>query len=277
MNNPKRQLPPIGQRSDNLSKGKSDLISGALKFPLWWSLAWQETKQRYRRSILGPFWITISTGVMVAAMGPLYGALLGQNISTYLQHLAVSLIIWHFISSCINESGAVFIASEGFIKQISLPLSLYIYRMIARNLIIFAHNIIIVVVVLLFIPPSDSLGILLFPLGFFLVVGNLFWVALLLALCSARYRDVPQLVGNLVQVAFFLSPIIWKVDMLSSNRRFLAEFNPLYHLIEVIRAPILGDPIYPLSWILCCTFFLFGSVVTFFVFARLRPRVPYWL
>ena len=66
-------------------------------YGIWWGLAWQEIKQRYSRSVIGPFWITLSTGVLVAAMGPLYGVLLGQNVAGYIQHLAVSLIIWSFI------------------------------------------------------------------------------------------------------------------------------------------------------------------------------------
>ncbi|GAA5163761.1 ABC transporter permease [Viridibacterium curvum] len=227
--------------------------------------------------MLGPFWITISTAVMVGAMGPLYGVLLGQDVGSYLQHLAVSLIFWTFISASINESGSAFIAAEGFIKQIALPLTTYIFRLIARNLILLAHNFAIVVVVLLIFPPAHMQDIWLFPLGLLLVIGNLFWLSLLLALVSTRFRDVPQLVSNLVQVAFFLSPIIWKADMLSAKTRFVADFNPLFHFLEIIRAPLLGEPIYATSWIFAGTLLVAGSSISFLAFARLRARTPYWL
>jgi ABC-type polysaccharide/polyol phosphate export permease len=110
-----------------------------------------------------------------------------------------------------------------------------------------------------------------------LVLGNMFWIALLLAVLSARFRDIPQIVASVVQVAFFLSPIIWKADMLSQKNRFVADFNPLYHFIEVIRAPLLGQPIHAVSWIVTLSLLVLGSVGTFLVFARLRARVPYWL
>lgn len=107
----------------DLSKAQLDLLGGLARASLSWSLAWQDTRQRYRRSCLGPFWISASTGVMVGAMGPLYGALLGQNVSSYLQHLAIGLITWFFISALINEAGSAFVGAGGYTKQVVLPWS----------------------------------------------------------------------------------------------------------------------------------------------------------
>jgi ABC-type polysaccharide/polyol phosphate export permease len=263
--------------ASDLSKAQLDLLGGLAKAPLWWSLAWQDTKQRYRRSFLGPFWITVSTGVFVGAMGPLYGALLGQDVTTYLQHVAISFIIWTFISSSINESGTAFIGAEGYIKQIALPLSVHILRLLSKNVLMLAHNALIIVLVLIFLPPAHWGSLWLLPFGLLLVLGNLFWIALLLAVLSARFRDIPQIVASVVQVAFFLSPIIWKADMLGPKNRFVADFNPLYHFIEVIRAPLLGQPIHAVSWIVTASLLVLGSIAAFLIFARLRARVPYWL
>lgn len=263
--------------ASDLSKAQLDLLGGLARAPLWWSLAWQDIKQRYHRSFLGPFWITISTGVFVGAMGPLYGALLGQDVSTYLQHVAISFIIWTFISSIINESGTAFIGAEGFIKQIALPLSLHVFRLLAKNGLMLAHNALIIVLVLIFLPPAHWGNLWLLPFGLLLVLGNLFWIALLLAVLSARFRDIPQIVASVVQALFFLSPIIWKADMLGPHNRFVADFNPLYHFIEVIRAPLLGSPVHALNWLVTGGLMVGGSILAFVVFARLRARVPYWL
>lgn len=263
--------------ASNLQKAKLDLYGGLLRAPLFWSMAWQDTKQRYRRSFLGPFWITVSTGIMVGAMGPLYGALFGQDVSNYLQHLAISLIIWTFISSSINEAGAAFVGAEGYIKQVALPLSVYIFRLLAKNLVLLAHNALIVLIIFVFLPPEHWRDIWMFPFGLLLVLGNLFWMSLLLAVLSARFRDIPQLVTNLVQVAFFLSPILWKASMLGPKNKFMADINPLYHFMEVVRAPLLGQPIHAISWVVTVGLLVLGSVGAFLVFARFRARVPYWL
>jgi len=258
-------------------KAYSDLHRGFSMYGIWWGLAWQEIKQRYSRSVIGPFWITLSTGVMVAAMGPLYGSLLGQNVSSYIQHLAVSLIIWNFISGSINEAGGVFVGSEGYIKQIALPLSVYVFKLVSKNLLMLAHNSAVVLVVLCLLPPKNFELIWMMPIGLILVGANLLWLALLLGMVSARFRDIPQLVANIVQVAFFLSPIIWRAEMLPPSRRFLADFNPLFHLIEVVRAPLMGEPLRMISWTVVTGLLIVGSVTTFVVFARFRSRVPYWL
>lgn len=244
---------------------------------VWWGLAWQEIKQRYRRSVIGPFWISLSTAVMVSGMGPLYGILFGQAVSNYIQHLAISLIIWTFISATINEAGTVFVGAEGYIKQVNLPLSVYVLKLISRNLLMLAHNCIVMLVVLFLFPPDNFNSIWMAPFGLLLVVCNLCWLVLLLGMLSARYRDIPQLVSNIIQVALFLSPIIWSVEMLPPGRRYLADFNPLFHFIEVIRAPLLGKSIHSVSWLFVFAMMLGGSILTFFTFKKFRQRIPYWL
>jgi len=259
------------------SKAWKDVMGGLSMYPVWWGLAWLEIKQRYSRSVIGPFWITLSMAIMIGAMGPLYGALFGQKVSSYIQHLAVSLIMWNFISTCINEAGTVFIGAENYIKQVSLPLSVYVYKLIAKNFLILSHNAVIGVVVLLIVPPQNYQNIFLFPIGVILVIGNLCWFVLLVGMFSGRFRDLPQLVTNIMQVMFFLSPILWTADMLPDDKSYLAMLNPLYHLIEVVRSPLLGYAAPTLSWILCFGFLFAGGVGSFFIYARYRARIPYWI
>jgi lipopolysaccharide transport system permease protein len=263
--------------ASRLSKARTDLRNGFLKPSLWWALAWLDIKQRYRRSLIGPFWITASTAIMVSAMGPLYGTLLSQNFAAYLPYLAVSLILWSFISTPLNEAGSVFVGAEPYIRQVPLPLSVYIFRLLARNFLILLHNSAIILVVLLLFPPEHLDHLWLAPLGLCLVLGNLFWITLLLALGGSRFRDIPQLTSNIVQLTFFITPILWKSDMLGGRHRFLADFNPIFHFIEVIRAPLLGTPIRPESWLVAAGLLVVGSTMAILVFARLRARVPYWL
>ena len=121
-----------------------DIYEGTLGTHLWFHLSWMDIKQRYRRSTLGPFWITISTGIMLGAMGPVYAKLFNQPVGAYFQHLAISFIVWNLVSGQIIESCSAFISAEGLIKQIKLPLILHLNRMLSRNIIAFVHNIIII-------------------------------------------------------------------------------------------------------------------------------------
>jgi len=260
-----------------LQGARADLQAGLFKPSIWWGLAWLDIKQRYRRSLLGPFWITTSTGVLVAAMGPLYGRLLGQNTSSYLPYLAVSLILWSYISSPINEAGSAFVNAESYIRQIPLPLSIYVFRLLAKNALILAHNTAIILVVYLFIPPDGYGNLWLLPFGLLILTGNLLWLTFLLAVAGSRFRDIPQLVSNVVQLAFFVTPVLWKADMLDARARSFIDFNPLFHLLEIVREPLLGTPLNPTSWTVAIALLVTGSLATFAAFARLRSRIPYWL
>jgi ABC-type polysaccharide/polyol phosphate export permease len=266
-----------GIQIPRLEKASRDLISGLYKPSVWWALAWLDVKQRYRRSLIGPFWITASTGVLVGAMGPLYGALLGQDTASYLPYLATSLVLWSFISTPLNEAGTIFAGAETYIRQVPLPLSTYIFRSLARNALILLHNALVILVVLVILPPEHFDKLWLLPLGLLILIGNLFWLSLLLAIAGSRFRDVPQLVSNLVQLAFFLSPILWKPDMLQGRARSFVDFNPLYHMLEIVRAPLLGSTIRPISWIATIALLLAGSLVAILAFAKFRSRIPYWL
>jgi homopolymeric O-antigen transport system permease protein len=268
--------PRMKVADEKVTKALGDVRQAFLGPPIWFHLAWQEIKQRYRRSMIGPFWLTISTGVMVCAMGPLYSRLMSQPVGSYFQYLSVSLITWQFMSGCINESCTAFIGSERFIKQIRLPLTTYLLKMIARNLIIFAHNAAILIVVLLIFPPTDAVAMLLAPLGFALVVGNLLWISYVLAVICARFRDIPQIVASIVQILFFLTPIVWRVDPTDLSRP-VAELNPFYHLMEVLRAPLLGAYPATLSWAVSGIGALFGSFAALLLFGRFRSRIAYWL
>ncbi len=259
-----------------LSKALNDIASGFRRYKIWTMLGWQDVKQRYRRSVFGPWWLTISTGVMVAGMGPLYGRLFGQPRAGYVSFVAASLITWQLISTIISDSCQVFIAAEGHIKQTRLPLSIYVYRVIWRNLIIFGHNLAILVVVFILMPFSVNASTLLALAGLLLLLVNSVWIGLMFGILCARFRDIPQIITSLLQIAFFLTPIFWKPEMLGKHQ-WIAQINPLFHLMEVIRNPLLGKSAPLLSWGVVLSVTAIGSIASLRLFSRYRPRVAYWL
>lgn len=265
------------KKNNKYKNAIEDIVSGAKRNSLWVIFAWNDIKLRYIRSFLGPFWITISTALMVGLMGPLYGVLFGQPTIEYIVYLSVSLVIWTFISTSIIESSQIFIVSDTYIKQIALPFTFYIYRLIARNAIIFSHNSVLLIFAYFFAQNKASYAIFFLPIGIILVIGNLLWITTLLAILGARYRDVNQLVINMVQICFFLSPIMWRLDMLPESKQFLLLFNPLYHLVEIVRAPILGSFVHVYSYIFTLVLMILGMTLTISVFAKYRSRIAYWI
>ncbi len=254
----------------------TDLVDGIRSVHMWSTLGWQEVKQRYRRSTLGPLWLTISTGIMLSVMGPLYGALFGQDTRSYFLYLAVGFVAWQLISQMCSDGCMVFIGSEGFIKSVRLPLTIHVLRSIWKNIIIFFHNAIIAILVLLVFRPAIGWDIFLVPIALLLYALNGIWIGTVLGIVCARFRDIPQLVSNLVQISFFLTPVMWRPEMLG-QREWLVHFNPFYHFIDILRRPLIGEGVNPSSWIIALLVTVSGFLVMIPFFARYRPRVAYWI
>ncbi len=258
--------------------GWSDIQASLKGYELAAMFGWQDIRQRYRRSSLGPFWLTISMGVLIAALGFVFGTLFSSPMKEFLPFLTCGLILWTLITTILNEGCTGFTTVEAMIKQISLPLFTHILRLIWRNLIIFAHNLVIFPLVLLFFwVPMGPTALLAVP-GLILLVINLSWIALMLGVFCTRYRDVPQIVSNLLQVSFYLTPIIWMPQMVPRRSGLiLLNLNPFYHLVEIVRAPLLGGMPSLTNWAVAAALAVTGWTLTLFFYGRFRSRIAYWL
>jgi len=265
-----------GFNSVQFSKAVGDIRNGWERRDLWVTLGMHDIRQRYRRSVIGPFWITISMGIMVAALGLLYGKIFKIVLSEYLPYLASGFIVWGFISSLILDGAKAFITAEGVIRQLAAPLSIHAYKIIWTNLIIFAHNILIFVVVALWFDINPGWGVLLAIPALLLLILNGLWVAILLGLLSARFRDVPLIVGSVVQVMFFITPIIWKPSMLP-ERALLLDLNPFYHMVAILRDPLLGQAPHLTNWIAAVLVTLVGWGLALYFYTGYRWRLTYWV
>ena len=253
-----------------------DIRDGILLWPLWGRLGWNDILQRYRRSLLGPFWLTASMAIMVVSLGVLYANLFKTEIQDFMPFLCVGLLVWNYISSVIGEAGSLFTGSESYIKQIRLPYSLYVYRFVWSRIIIFAHNFVIYFGILLYFAIWPGAAILLAIPGFILVTLNVALGSISIGMASARFRDIPQLVGSVIQIAFFMTPVMWKPELLE-GRTYIVELNPFYHLIEVMRAPLLGKPFPVDSYIALGLITIVNLLVATMFFRRFRSRIAYWV
>jgi ABC-2 type transport system permease protein len=262
----------------------ADLTNGWRQRELWGHLGWQDIRQRYRRSVLGPVWITISMAVTAIALGILYAGLFGNDLSVQLPYILVGFIIWAFISGCISEGSEVFTANEGLIRHLPAPLSVHVYRLVWRQILFFAHNLIVYLVMFLVFPQHLHWSSLLAFPAFVLVAANGAWVALLLGIVTTRFRDLAPITQSVVQLLFFLTPIVWIYgDLLNSAnpsiaaRARLVEFNPLLHFMEILRAPMLGQPQHLRHWIVVLAITVVGWGLTMEAMRRYRARVSYWV
>ena len=253
-----------------------DLRTSGERVSLAWSLAWHDISSRYRGSILGPLWITLSMGLMVMGMGLVYSRLFGLTLHDYLPYVALGIVFFAAITGAITEGCDTFVQAAGMLSQTSLPMFTFVWRTIFRNLINLAHHLVIVVAVLAYFGFWRTANVPVALLGLALLVINAAWGSMLAAIASARFRDIPQIVQSVMQFAMFMTPVFWKSDKFGANHIFL-ELNPFYHTLQAVRAPLLGAAVAPHTYLILAVLAVEGWAVTFAVFAMTRRRIVHYL
>lgn len=255
----------------------ADVANAAGLWRLALTLGWFDIRLRYRGSMLGPFWLTLSTAVMVAALGVLYARLFNMELHDYLPFLALSLVLWGVLSTLIAEACTCFTQAEGMIRSMRMPYTLHAIRIVVRNLIVLAHNVVVIVAVYAWVDSWPGWA------AFGAIPGVLLWVVDGLAVClllgpiGARFRDIPPIVGSIVQIAFFVSPIIWKPELLQGPAARLLWLNPFYTLLEIVRAPLLGAMPNLHVWASALVYSAVLWMAAWFLFARVRNRLAFWV
>jgi ABC-type polysaccharide/polyol phosphate export permease len=244
----------------------------------WSTLAWNDIKLRYRRTTLGPLWITLGLSATVLSVGILYGVLFGNELTEYLPYFSAGLIVWTFLASAVNDGCTVFLGAAALIRAIPVPLVVHVYRMLARHLLVLAHNLLVIIGFWLILRwPLDASFLLFIPglaLNVIVVVG----LALFFGILAARFRDVQLIVSMLLQLIFLITPIMWQTKSLrGSATSYVAEFNPVYHLIEILRQPLLNQAPTSASWAISCAVAAGSLALGVAFYARYRHRVPFWV
>ncbi len=262
----------------NLNDVFSDLSQGFKSWRIWILLGWQDIHLRYRRSVLGPFWLTLSMAAFIYSLGFLYAQLFNAELSVYYPFIATGLVSWTFIAATINDSTETFLNATEYIQQIKLPYSVYVLRLIFNNVIILLHNVLAIVPILIIFkvgPTAFSFLVLLSNL--ILILFCLFCYSFILSLIGTRFRDIKPIINSVLPIVFLLSPILWMPEMLPERFSYLADYNPFYHLVNLIREPFLGQLPSVLSYQFSIMITLFGFFMMLFLLWTNRHKIAFWL
>ena len=209
-----------------------DVVEGLFYRDYWWTLAWNDIRSRYRRSKIGQFWITLSVALFVLGIGVVYAGIFGMKISDYLPRLTVSYIVWMFIASVLTGGCSTFIAASATMQQRLFPISVHAYRLVGRELLIFAHNAIVIVAVwVIFRVGLTPAAVLAIP-GMAINAYIAFWLAMVLGIVSVRYRDIPPIIQHgdfrfALLVCSELTNISYRAALRGKvDALFVPEWNP---------------------------------------------------
>lgn len=244
---------------------------------VWLTLSSYEIRARYRRTVLGPLWLSLGTAITVLGMGVVWAGIFHISVTEFLPYVAAGMVIWGLIACILNESCSIFIAQYGIIHNVKFSYFLHSMTMISRNLIVFMHNMLVVLATFLLCGQHISPVIVLFIPGVLLLILNSVWVSVLLGIFGTRYRDLPSIVGSVVTLCMLITPIMWKPEMLQGRSHYVVSLNPVAHLLEVMRAPLLGQVPSFHNYAVCICLFIVGTSFSLWIYKKYAHRIVFWM
>lgn len=257
-----------------MSDSATSLLSALRLWPVWLWFGRQDIRSRYRGSMLGPLWLVLNLGVLVGALSLIYATIFNLPVDVYVPHLATGFLTWWFISGTLTEACTAFTANAQIIRNLALPLGIHVLRVVMRQTLLMVHNLVVYIIVAVTFSIWPNFNTLLFLPGVALLLSLLFTSGISLAIICARYRDVPHIIATIMQLAIFVTPILFLRDMLQTNA-LIADANPFYHMIEAVRAPLLGEAPEMLTWAFLVVTNLISALFTLWLMRRAGHRVPY--
>lgn len=244
--------------------------------PIWLRHGWITVVQAYRRTLLGPLWHTLGLGTFVIVMGTIWSVILNQEPGEYFRYVTVSLMTWMLISAQITGGAGILISGKATALSMRFPFIAFAFGHVWQSILLFAHHFALYILVMVGTQTSPGLGVILAIPGLILVLANGVWMSMLSGMLCLRKRDFSPLASSAMQIMMFITPIFWPKDMLGPELAWATDFNPLFHFVQIIREPLLGNPASGASWIWAIATLIVGSIVTIVLYGRYRRYIAYW-
>jgi ABC-type polysaccharide/polyol phosphate export permease len=253
-----------------------DLREGVRLAPIWWRLSVEQTITRYRRTLLGPLWIALSTVGFAAGLALVFGPILGGDWRTNFPFVFAGLLAWGLVGGVVMTGSQVFLGASGLMQTQKLPLSFHAFQAMSRHAIDFSQQLIAFWVVMaalrLFPVPHWEL---VFALPLILVTG--FFLTFPLGMLATRYRDVAHFMGLIMQTLFLLTPVFWRRASMPPQNHWIVDYNPFAYLLEILRQPLLGHPAGMKYWSGALMVLVVSAAAALISLMLYRRRVIFWL
>ncbi|MBI4767545.1 MAG: ABC transporter permease [Deltaproteobacteria bacterium] len=252
-----------------------DTRDGLKQWRIWSALSWNIIKMQYRRTLIGPLWVTLQHTIFVIALGYMFATIQKENFSLFFVYFATGYTFWLLIASFVTEAGNTFMGINGLPNMTRAALSNHIYLQFTSQMLLFAHRVIPLIVIFFVFNRSLSINLPLFLCGFCLLLVFGFWISTLLGCLSLRFQDLMPAVTSLMQIMFFVTPVMYQKSMIPGGEH-LSNFNPFYHILVVVRGNLVQENVTLYNWLALVLINIIGIAVTLWVLRRSRPKLAYW-
>ncbi|WP_438998606.1 ABC transporter permease [Variovorax beijingensis] len=248
--------------------------------PEFWAYAsWLDIATRHRRTKLGFLWFLAPTAMFLLVLGNVYSQLMGHAAAQYLPYLGVGYVTWRFMLQVINDAISTFQTHKAFIMDGHTRLTDFVLRSFSKALYQLLFGMIVVAGIMLWSPAMEITRMLTLLVTIPALMINMGWLAVCLALVGARYRESHEIMGTVLIVGFLITPVLWTVERFppDSTRGMLVRINPAFHLIDLVRAPVLGQMPETASFVYAGVMALVGWPIAALLYKRYARYVPIWV
>lgn len=249
-------------------------------FPKWGlalSLAIQDIKDRFARTVLGPFWIVVSNAMLVIGITIVFGALFKTDVADFVVYVALGIALWTFLSTVMTGASSYLESGKNILFTYNLPWSMQITRKVFVEAIILGIHMLIAIPVILI--AQRDLGLISFVAmpGILLNLMFGYGLALIIASFGVRYSDLSHALESIMLFLFLFTPVFWLESALGPTRSIFVHYNPLFHYLEVVRAPILEQAIPMDSFIIAGVGAVFTLLLGIFIYNKRKRQIGMWL
>lgn len=260
----------------SVSKAAADILLGLKRYRVWHVIGMEDLRLRYRRTAFGVLWLTATFSLFILAKSFVFSGLMPVPFKEYTLYMSVAFLVWGFISSIFIDGCMIWVNSEAWLRGVNVPKSIFVYQVVWRNLVTASYSGLAVIAIFVILKAQLTwYGLIALP-GLLLLIVNAIWISFFLSIIATRFRDVFHLTKTFIGLMFFVTPILWIPNTMGPRFELFALWNPFAHMIAVIRDPLVYGTSDPISWIVCGSFAVIGSVVGFLTFAHLRNRIIFW-
>lgn len=267
---------PVTGSASRVGRAIADLSRALSMWRIWSFRAYEQLISRYRRSLLGPFWLAASMAATAISLSIVFGALFRQPIKEVLPFITGGILAWNMLAMPLSEAPEIFVASGGIIRNHAYPFMYYVIEAALKNFIQFAHNLVVFFVFEIAVGAFTVPNYQILPALMLVFLCNLVW-STVSALVASRFRDIRFMFPYVAQVLFFMTPIFWRVDSLPPAKRIVGEWNPLFYMVRLIREPLLGRSPSLHDWAVVGGIALVGTIIWLATFSAFRRRIPFWV
>ena len=257
--------------------GTRDVLDGARQWRLWYLMGSADMRRRYSRSRLGQIWIMLSSAIMISSMGLVWSTLWRQPVAEMLPFVGIGMIVWQLIAGILTEASTILPSSGHYFRNQYMAASTVLFSLLYRQSITCLLNILFPFGLGLAMGSHITVEALLVLPGLVLMLVTCFWLSFVIAILCTRFRDLTQIVSSVLQVAFFVTPVLWKPELLSPVAQRLIPWNPLAVMVSVVRDPLLGRTVPLTYWLIASGVALGGLALAFPFIGSFRRRLIYWL